>query len=89
LGALALGSCSKHDPAPEAEISQVADVATKEMHKERFAAILSKAVHDREDVRAFLKKEALVQFDKNYDIFYPMVRNKKIGEETFREILLG
>jgi len=89
LGTLALGSCSKHDPAPEAEIHQVADAATKEMHKERFAAILSKAVHDREDVRAFLKKEALVQFDKNYDVFYPMVQNKQVGGESFRDVLLA
>jgi len=89
IGALALGSCNKYDPAPEAEIPQIADPATKETHKERFAAVLSKVVYEREDVRAFLKKEALVQFDKNYDVFYPMVRNKSVGGESFRDVLLA
>jgi len=46
-------------------------------------------VYERGDVRAFLKKEALVQFDKNYDVFYPMVKNKSLGEESFRDVLLG
>jgi len=67
----------------------VADAIAKEAHKERFAAILSKAVYEREDVRTFLKEEALVQFDKNYDVFYPMVRAKTIGGESFRDILLS
>jgi len=89
LGTLALGSCNKNESTADLEIPVVVDAGTKEAHKERFAAVLSKAVYEREDVRAFLKKEALVQFDKNYYVFYPMVRNKKIGEETFREVLLG
>jgi|GEM_PF-6398661 len=57
LGALAMGSCKKDYPAMDPEIPPVpVDVATKETHKERFAAVLSKAVYEREDVRAFLKK---------------------------------
>ena len=55
-----------------------------------FAQILSKAVYDNEALRQFIKKEALRQFDKDYDVFYPFVKDKKVdGETKFRDILLN
>ena len=55
-----------------------------------FAIILSKAVEDNADLRMFLRDEAQKQFDNTYDVFYPYVRNSKVGgKSTFREILLN
>lgn len=54
-----------------------------------FAKILSKAVANNEDVRAFIKSEALKQFDKDYDVFYPYVKDKLLPSGlSFREELL-
>lgn len=56
---------------------------------ETFVKILSKAVCSNVDLRNFLKNEALVQFDKDYDVFYPLEKGKKINDDkTFRECLL-
>lgn len=52
-----------------------------------FASILSKATYNRKDVREFLKNESSKQFDKNYDVLYYMIKDEKIGNETFQEIL--
>lgn len=41
-------------------------------------------------MRFFIKDEALKQFDKDYDVFYPFVKDEEIAEgKTFREFLLG
>lgn len=61
------------------------DVAQKE-----FAKILSEAVYNHIEARAFLKEEALKRFDKDYDVFYPLVKNNKMENgQTFRELLLS
>lgn len=57
---------------------------------EDFAAILSKAVSGSQDVREFLRDNALEQMDKDYDVFYPFVRDEKInGNCSFREYLVS
>jgi len=53
----------------------------------RFTQILSKATYEREEVRQFLKDEALKQFDKNYDVLYAKVKDYEIGGNTFHGIL--
>lgn len=54
-----------------------------------FAQILSKAVYNNTEVREFLKSEAIKQFDNDYDVFYPFIKDKKVTEDkTFRDILL-
>ena len=55
----------------------------------QFAEVLSKAVYEREDVRAFLKKESLKQFDKNYDVLYELVKEETINGKSFRDILVS
>lgn len=53
-----------------------------------FAVILSKAVYNEPDLRVFLKEEALRQFDKDYDVFYPFAKDKLVdGKRTLRDIL--
>ncbi len=57
--------------------------------QKNFAQILSKAVYENETLRQFIKKEAIKQFDNDYDVFYPFVKEQKVeGEKTFRDILL-
>lgn len=56
----------------------------------RFAKLLSQAASSNIEIRNFLKKEALVQFDNDYDIFYPLIKNKKVsGDQSFRDVLLS
>lgn len=58
----------------------------------KFAIILSKAVSNSEEVRRFLKEEALAYFDNDNDVFYPFVKDKIVagtGSQTFRNILLS
>ena len=58
----------------------------------KFAKILSKAVSNSEDVRRFLKEEAMTYFDNDNDVFYPFVKDKIVqgtGSRTFRNILLS
>lgn len=55
-----------------------------------FAKILSRAVSDSKEVRSFIKTEALAQFDNDYDVFYPFVKDKEVANgKTFRDILLS
>lgn len=52
-----------------------------------FAQILSKALYD-EDIRKFIREEALKQIDNDYDVIYHYVKNVKLSNGlTFRENL--
>lgn len=56
----------------------------------RFAKLLSKAASSSIEVRQFLKAEAIKQFDNDYDVFYPMIKDKiVIDGKSFRDILLS
>ena len=55
--------------------------------KEDFAKVLSEVIYENQDVRAFLKKEAMKKFDKNYDILYMNVKDSLIGNKTFYDVL--
>lgn len=58
--------------------------------KEYFAQVLSRAVVEDENLREFIKTEALKQFDKDYDVFYPFVKDQVVTDgRTFRQILLN
>jgi hypothetical protein len=55
---------------------------------EEFSSILSKALYENESLREFVKNEALTQFDKDYDVFYPFAKNKLVDNgRTFESIL--
>ena len=57
--------------------------------QKEFAIILSKAVYSNEKLREFIKKQALKQFDKDYDVFYPYIKDLNVdGEKSFRDVLL-
>ena len=58
--------------------------------QKKFAKALSKAVSNSLDVRKFLKAEAVAQVDNDYDIFYPLVKNKIVYDnQSLRDILLS
>lgn len=57
--------------------------------QKEFAKILSKSVYENEALRQFIKDESIKQFDNDYDIFYPLVKNMEVySGTTFRDILL-
>ncbi len=57
--------------------------------QQAFSEILSKAVCENEDLRRFLQKEAIAEFDNDYDVFYPFVKDKEVSSgKTFRDCLV-
>lgn len=55
---------------------------------EQFSIILSKAVLNDSELRRFIKEEALYQFDNDYDVFYPWIKDKIVYRDySFRDIL--
>lgn len=74
---------------PQDNVAPVAKIDAGKAQQE-FAKILSKAVFNNTEVRQFLKSEAIKQFDNDYDVFYPYVKDKVVaGSKTFRDILLS
>ena len=54
-----------------------------------FAILLSRAVSNEPSLRSLLKTEALKKFDKDFDVFYPTVKNIVVDSElTFQQVLL-
>lgn len=96
LACASLFSCNNEvdevSPAGNGPQDNVAPVAKIDAGKaqQEFAKILSKAVFNNTEVRQFLKNEAIKQFDNDYDVFYPYVKDKVVAEsKTFRDILLS
>ena len=90
---LALFSCSKEDrkinkASNEQNILSIETMSNQDKQMQLFAKSLSKAVYSNKDVRSFIKEQALQKVDNDYDVFYPFVMDKMIGEKTFKEIIL-
>lgn len=76
-------------PADENVTSQTSELTTAEAQV-RFAKLLSQAASGSVEVRRFLKTEATKQFDNDYDVFYPLVKNKIVADgKSFRNILFS
>lgn len=55
---------------------------------DQFARLLSKAVSKEPQLRQFIKQQALLQFNHDYDILYYNVKNSNVyGDKTFKDIL--
>lgn len=67
-------ACS-HEIIPEQKNDETAHYQKQVDALEDFAIILSKAVAENGEMREFIREEALKQFDKDYDVFYPFVKN--------------
>lgn len=73
--------------APDEISDQLNNSPTSNSDQTTLAKALSKASL-RADVRAFLKNEALKQFDEDFDILYHMIKDKEVSQgETFESIL--
>lgn len=80
-------SCSQQEeflsPKGDTSDSPVSAIADAQL---KFAKLLSQAASNSVEVRSFLKKEALAQFDNDYDIFYPLVKDKIVSDnQTLRD----
>ena len=77
---------------PDVPVSSYEELVTidEQTAMRNFAAILSKAVSSDKELRVFLKQEALKEFDRDFDVFYPYVKNEVVHDGmTFRELLLN
>ena len=83
--ALSVISCSKS----EKEVTPSSkNKLTEQEALEDFAIILSKTVTGNEEMRVFLKEEALKEFDRDNDVFYPYVKNHVFSSgKTFQQEL--
>lgn len=85
---LFVGSCSKIADLPSVDSTPDTDYSESEALAD-FAVILSRAVSESEDIRAFIQKKAVAQVDNDYDVFYPFVRDEKIKDQySFRDHLV-
>lgn len=84
LCSIILFSCEK----AQHEITEI-DETNETPSIETFAKALSSAVSQHIELRTFIKNEAAKQFDKDYDVFYPYVKNTIVGDnKSFREYML-
>ncbi|WP_129715242.1 hypothetical protein [Pedobacter sp. SYP-B3415] len=60
----------------------------KTAYKTKFSNVLAKALAADQDLRAFIKTEALKEFDKDHDVLFLTTANKLIGGESFKVKLL-
>lgn len=84
-----LFSCTKDENAESCKVSDTQAVLMGEEEAfQAFSKILSSAVYNEQTLRSFLKAEALRQIDKDYDVFYPWVRDAQVDEDrTLRDVL--
>lgn len=74
---------------PDVDHHQIMQEDPNGVAKHRFGQILLQAMIDEEPVREFLKQEAVKMFNYDYDVFYPLVKDKPMANgKTLRETLL-
>lgn len=85
---IAVISCSKESFQVTNGENVLSPYGNKDVAMQDFSKILSKALYNEPDLRVFLKEEALKEFDRDYDVFYPWIKDVVvINEKTFREII--
>lgn len=84
-GLILLASCAKEEALPTLPVRTL----SVEEAQVLFTKTLSAAVSNNEGLRLFIKKKAQEQFDCDYDVFYPFVKDVTVADgQSFREILL-
>lgn len=102
LAALAFGlsTLSSCDSDFESDITKTSDLSVQNVAdvktvgeseaQESFAKILSMAASKDAALRRFLKTEAEKQYDNDYDVFYPYVKDAVVEDgRTLRDVLLS
>lgn len=80
-------SCAK-ESIENAGVDAAAIVNEDSQYLSSFAQILSAAVYNEPELRDYIKKEALAEFDMDHDVFYPFVKDEVVsGGKTFGVIL--
>jgi hypothetical protein len=92
VAGISLLSCQKDNlpvgPGIESTVA-VNALSQSNLARIEFSKILSKAVYDSKELRNFIKEIAIEQFDNDYDVFYPFIKDKIVKDGmSFREILL-
>ena len=86
--ALSANSCSKNNVEPSNR-AELPDIVDEQSAMENFSVSLSQALYSYQEVRDFMKTEALKRFDNDDEVFYPFVKNVEVGNlGTLREILI-
>ncbi|MDU1905403.1 MAG: hypothetical protein E6772_11515 [Dysgonomonas sp.] len=79
-----LSACSEEtiDTAePNSNTNLYSETGEKLIARNQFAEILAKAMQEKE-IREFIKNEALKEIDKDYDVIYHYVKDKKLTNGT-------
>lgn len=88
IGLMLAASCNTAEPEQRDLITLTESSLSQNEAMSQFASILSKAAADNEDLRAFIRNQALEMFDNDYDVFYPFVKDMTVsGDKTFAQIL--
>lgn len=89
LFVLSITACRKENELPVDEKKPIpASVRENSEMKQSFGTALVKAMRENQNLRTFVKAEALKKFDNDYDILYQLVRDVAVdGNQTFRQIL--
>lgn len=93
IAAVMAASCDSHVQEMQSDNFQTDTRVTKELSQaeaqREFAIVLSKVVRRSQSLRLFLKENAQKQFDNNYDVFYPYVKNSEVeAGKTFRQLMV-
>lgn len=79
----------KKESAPQTLPTPVQAANPDDTYNVAFSRVLAKAVNTEPGLRSFIKTEAAKQFDKDYDILYQVVKDKKLNKgHTLHETLL-
>lgn len=93
IGIFLLSSCSNEEElnmSTNNSSSLTKSILNRYEGMARFSEILSKATYEKKEVRDFLKSQALEKFDNGYNIFYPIIKDKKVDNvNSFKDILIS
>lgn len=82
-----LYSCDSEDQISSLPLSESVQEENLDL-KKQFAKALVKAMDQHQELRFFLKEEALKMFDNDYDVLYHMIKDHSFGNgSTFRELI--
>lgn len=88
IGLMLVASCNTAEPEQRDLITLTESSLSQTEAMSQFASILSQAAADNENLRTFIRKQALDMFDNDYDVFYPFVKDMTVsGSKTFAQIL--
>ncbi len=88
LGCMLIGISCQNDLEDNYVVDKNEEATKPLSELERFSLLLSKAVSNSTELRTFIRNESLKMVDNDYDVFYPIVKDKLIKDNiSFRDIL--